>query len=334
MFWAVMLSRAALLVVLVAVALAIAAPLRAPLSRLPLLAVPGRAAVRGHARYSAATREGDLSVVSVLGSLFPLVTVGLAFAGGERVTGQQAAGSPPRCRGSCSSRCTLRAGTAPFRDCPCSVQAETDSIDRKGNMSRRRIHGGTGIATVLITARPARPGGGDGSAGEARRRHRPGRQRRADHRHAHGRVNPNERRRRTLRVRHHAPRRRAGPEPARGRRQGQQPRRGHRRHRRPRAATTYHYRLVARNELGVTRGRGPHVPTQRQPLGLSLAATPNPSPGRAHADRGSASGTGNAERQIVLQSNPFPYTQGFQNASDIHLTNGDGASRSRSSRCC
>ena len=28
----------------------------------------------------------------MLGSLFPLVTVGLAFAGGERVTGQQAAG--------------------------------------------------------------------------------------------------------------------------------------------------------------------------------------------------------------------------------------------------
>ena len=27
----------------------------------------------------------------------------------------------------------------------------------------------------------------------------------------------------------------------------------------------------------------------------------------------------------MLQSNPFPYTQGFQNASDIHLTNGDGS---------
>ena len=26
----------------------------------------------------------------------------------------------------------------------------------------------------------------------------------------------------------------------------------------------------------------------------------------------------------MLQSNPFPYTQGFQNVSDIHLTNGDG----------
>ena len=91
-FWAVMLSRATLLVVLVGVALAIAAPLRAPLSRLPLLAVPGVLLFAGTLAYSAATREGDLSVVSVLGSLFPLVTVGLAFAGGERVSGQQAAG--------------------------------------------------------------------------------------------------------------------------------------------------------------------------------------------------------------------------------------------------
>ncbi len=91
-FWAVMLSRATLLMVLVGIALAIAAPLRAPVSRIPLLAVPGVLLFAGTLSYSAATREGDLSVVSVLGSLFPLVTVGLAFAGGERMTGQQAAG--------------------------------------------------------------------------------------------------------------------------------------------------------------------------------------------------------------------------------------------------
>ncbi len=91
-FWAVMLSRASLLVVLVGVALAIAAPLRAPASRLPLLAVPGVLLFAGTLAYSAATREGDLSVVSVLGSLFPLVTVGLAYAYGERVDRRQAAG--------------------------------------------------------------------------------------------------------------------------------------------------------------------------------------------------------------------------------------------------
>jgi drug/metabolite transporter (DMT)-like permease len=91
-FWAVMLSRAALLVVLVGVAVAISAPLRAPVARLPLLAVPGVLLFAGTLAYSAATIEGELSVVSVLGSLFPLVTVGLAFAGGERLSGVQAGG--------------------------------------------------------------------------------------------------------------------------------------------------------------------------------------------------------------------------------------------------
>ena len=91
-FWAVMLSRAALLGVLIAVALALAAPLRVPVSRLPLLALPGVLLFAGTLAYSAATREGDLSVVSVLSSLFPIVTVGLAYAGGERVSGRQAGG--------------------------------------------------------------------------------------------------------------------------------------------------------------------------------------------------------------------------------------------------
>jgi hypothetical protein len=90
-------------------------------------------------------------------------------------------------------------------------------------------------------------------------------------------------------------------------------------------ATTYHYRLVARNALGVRRGADRTFRTQRQPLGLTLGATPNPvRPGGRTLIAGTLSGTGNGERQVVLQSNPFPYTQGFQNASDVHLTNGDG----------
>ena len=44
--------------------------------------------------YTAATREGDLSVVAVLGSLFPVVTVGLAFVLlGERLTRVQGLGA-------------------------------------------------------------------------------------------------------------------------------------------------------------------------------------------------------------------------------------------------
>lgn len=90
-------------------------------------------------------------------------------------------------------------------------------------------------------------------------------------------------------------------------------------------ATTYHYRLVARNSLGERLGSDRTFRTQRQPLGLTLGATPNPvAPGGRTLIAGTLSGTGNGGRQIMLQSNPFPYTQGFQNASDLHLTNGDG----------
>jgi hypothetical protein len=89
--------------------------------------------------------------------------------------------------------------------------------------------------------------------------------------------------------------------------------------------TRYHYRLVARNERGLVKGPDRTFRTQRQPLGLTFAATPNPvSPGGSTTLSGTLSGTGNASRQIVLQANPFPYTQGFQNASDVHLTNAQG----------
>jgi len=85
-FWAVALSRVSLLVVLVAAASLLSAPLTAPLRRLPSVALPGLLLFAGTLAYSSATREGDLSVVSVLGCLFPLVTATLAFAFlGERL---------------------------------------------------------------------------------------------------------------------------------------------------------------------------------------------------------------------------------------------------------
>ena len=39
---------------------------------------------------------------------------------------------------------------------------------------------------------------------------------------------------------------------------------------------------------------------------------------------GTLSGTGNANRAVVLQANPFPYTQGFANAANAQLTNAQG----------
>jgi drug/metabolite transporter (DMT)-like permease len=68
-------------------------PLRAPRAALPRLAIPGLLLFCGTLAYSAATQVGELSVVSVVGSLFPVVTVGLAFLlDGERLAARQAAG--------------------------------------------------------------------------------------------------------------------------------------------------------------------------------------------------------------------------------------------------
>ena len=91
--WAVMLSRVSLLAIVGASALLLAEPVRVRVADLPRVAVPGILLFAGTLRYSAATREGDLSVVSVLGSLFPVITVGLAFALlGERLGRLQGVG--------------------------------------------------------------------------------------------------------------------------------------------------------------------------------------------------------------------------------------------------
>jgi hypothetical protein len=90
-------------------------------------------------------------------------------------------------------------------------------------------------------------------------------------------------------------------------------------------ATVYHYRLVAKNEDGQRAGTDRTFKTKVQPLGVSLVATPNPVPfGSPVTLGGQLTGTGNANRQVVLQSNPFPYTQGFQNASNVQVTDAAG----------
>jgi hypothetical protein len=85
-------------------------------------------------------------------------------------------------------------------------------------------------------------------------------------------------------------------------------------------ATTYHYRIVAQNSKGLTRGKDRTFKTKRQPLGVALAATPNPVPvGGATSLAGALTGTGNAGRQVQLQSNPWPYA-GFVAAGNAQVT--------------
>jgi drug/metabolite transporter (DMT)-like permease len=79
-FWAVAVSRASLVALLLAGGLAVGATITVASRDVPRVAVPGLLLFAGTLSYSFATKEGLLSVVSVLGSLFPVFTVGLALA--------------------------------------------------------------------------------------------------------------------------------------------------------------------------------------------------------------------------------------------------------------
>ena len=90
-------------------------------------------------------------------------------------------------------------------------------------------------------------------------------------------------------------------------------------------ATTYHYRLVGLRGSRVFPGRDRTFKTQRQPLGVSLAATPNPIRiSAATVLSGVLSGTGNSERRVQLQANPWPYTGGFKPVGNDQITNAVG----------
>ncbi len=76
--WAVFASRVSLVAVLAVMATREGVLSHTPLRKVALLSVPGVLLFAGTLSYAAATRRGDLSVVSVLSSLFTIVTVTLA----------------------------------------------------------------------------------------------------------------------------------------------------------------------------------------------------------------------------------------------------------------
>lgn len=91
--WAVLFSRVSLVVVLLGFCLHLGVLRGVAVRTLPLIAVPGLLLFTGTLSYAIATREGDLSVVSVLGSLFPVVTVALAVGlDRERLSAAQTLG--------------------------------------------------------------------------------------------------------------------------------------------------------------------------------------------------------------------------------------------------
>jgi drug/metabolite transporter (DMT)-like permease len=92
-FWAVFLSRVSVVGIFLGVALAGSSALWVRPADIPRVMVPGLLLFAGTLLYTQATQEGDLSVVGVLGSLFPVFTAALAFTLlGERLTRGQAVG--------------------------------------------------------------------------------------------------------------------------------------------------------------------------------------------------------------------------------------------------
>jgi hypothetical protein len=76
------------------------------------------------------------------------------------------------------------------------------------------------------------------------------------------------------------------------------------------AFTTYHYRVVARQNNKYVFGSDRTFKTDRQPLGLTLAATPSSvRSGGATTLTGNLSGTGNAGQQVLLQQQAFGTTE-------------------------
>lgn len=90
---AVLTSRTALLVATVTVLLVLRKPMTVPLRALPLVALPGLLLFVGTASYGIATSIGLVSVVSVLATLNPVITVALAVVVlGERLNRRQQVG--------------------------------------------------------------------------------------------------------------------------------------------------------------------------------------------------------------------------------------------------
>jgi hypothetical protein len=90
--------------------------------------------------------------------------------------------------------------------------------------------------------------------------------------------------------------------------------------------TVYHYRLVAVNASGVSTGSDNSFKTTVVPLSLAILAAPNPVTfGGSVTVQGTLSGTGNANRAVVLQANTFPFTAGFQSVGNPELTTATGS---------
>jgi hypothetical protein len=90
-------------------------------------------------------------------------------------------------------------------------------------------------------------------------------------------------------------------------------------------ATTYHYRIVATSSAGTTDGQDRTFTTPSVPLSVQIAGAPNPvSFGNPFLVEGHLSGTGAANHEVALQSNPYPYLAGFKDVGNPEVTTSTG----------
>jgi hypothetical protein len=90
--------------------------------------------------------------------------------------------------------------------------------------------------------------------------------------------------------------------------------------------TKYHFRLIAVNASGASSGGDNSFTTAKIPLSLAILVAPNPVVfGGTVFVEGTLSGTGNGGAAVALQSNPFPYLQGFATTGNPELTMANGA---------
>lgn len=90
--------------------------------------------------------------------------------------------------------------------------------------------------------------------------------------------------------------------------------------------TTYHYRIVGVSPAGTSVGVDRSFTTLKIPLSLQIAAAPNPVLfGGTAVVEGTLAGTGNGNREVTLEANPFPYSGGFHAIGNPELTTASGS---------
>jgi hypothetical protein len=89
--------------------------------------------------------------------------------------------------------------------------------------------------------------------------------------------------------------------------------------------TLYFFRLVAVNSTGASFGSYRTFLTPKVPLSVQIASTPNPAEyGDTVVVQGTVSGTENANREVELLADAFPFTAGFQPIANPELTTATG----------